>query len=330
MHAFRNILLAITRTHTTDMEFHQVFKLAADNRANLHVALFDNSLDVMHKLQFLPMEKQLEAMLLEQLEEELSRIKNLAWDEGLAAETHIIPGRPRESILKVVDDWHCDLVIKLADPSGAFARNQLTGNDLALLRKCPVPILMMADRGQLPSFSGKIMVAIDAGNPEEGATELNQRLLQYGMYIATQEQAELHCVSVWDLPVGKRALRILSDEELYELQETTRKRYRRRQTELMSEFGIECGNGENGSDGGNKEEQNKVHMHLLKGQPSHEIQRLANELEVDLIVMGTLGRQSQSLMIGNTAENILNGIYCSILAVKPEDYISPLSGGVHN
>ncbi|MDB2384664.1 universal stress protein [Endozoicomonas sp.] len=312
MHAFRNILLAITRTHTTDMEFHQVFKLAADNRAHLHVALFDNSLDVMHKLQFLPMEKQLEAMLLEQLEEELSRIKTLAWDQGLSAETHIVPGRPRESILKVVDDWNCDLVIKLADPSGAFARNQLTGSDLALIRKCPVPILMMADRGQVPSFSGKIMVAIDAGNPNEGAAELNQGLLQYGIYLATQEQAELHCVSVWDLPVGKRALRILSDEELYELQETTRKRYRRKQTELMGEFGIK------------EEGQNNVNMHLLKGQPSHEIQRLANELEVDLIVMGTLGRHSQSVMIGHTAENILNGVYCSILAVKPDDYSSPL------
>ena len=314
MHAFRNVLLAITRTHTTDMEFQQAFRLAADNRAHLHVALFDNSLEVMHKLQFLPLENRLESMLREQLEEELERIKKLAWDEGLAVDTQVVPGRPRESILSMVAALNCDLVIKLADPSGAFARNQLTGNDLALLRKCPVPVLMMADRNQLSSFSGKIMVALDAGNPDEGAIELNKRLFQYGLYIATQEKAELHCVSVWNLPVGKRALRMLSDEELYELQETTRKRYRRRQKELLVEFGVK----ENGNGNG------YIHVHLLKGQPSHEIQKLANEINVDLIVMGTLGRHSQSMMIGNTAENILNGVYCSILAVKPEGYICPL------
>ncbi|MDD7804856.1 MAG: universal stress protein [Endozoicomonas sp. (ex Botrylloides leachii)] len=313
MHAFRNILLVISRSDTADIEFHQIFKLAADNRAHLHVALFDNSLDVMQKLQFLPMEKQIESMLLEQLEKELNRIKTLAWNEGLLVDTQIIPGRPRDSVLKMVNERNCDLVIKLADPSGVFSRKQLAGNDLALLRKCPVPVLIIADRGQLPSFSGKIMVAIDAGNPEKKVQELNQHLLQYGLYIATQEQAELHCVSVWDLPAGgKRALRMLSDEELYELQEITRKRYRCKQAELVEAFNI------------NQDGHNRVHMHLLKGLPSHEIQRLANELEIDLIIMGTRGIHSQNVVIGNTAENILNGVYCSVLAVHPEDCSSPV------
>ncbi len=313
MHAFRNILLAITRTHTTDFEFRQAFRLAADNRAHMVVAFFDNSLDIMHKLQFLPLEKKLEDMLREQLEEELSRIKELAWNEGIAIETKVVPGRPRDSILKLVQELNFDLVIKLADPSGAFARNQLTGNDLALLRKCTVPVLMMADRNQLSRFTGHILVAFDAGDADEGALELNRRLLQYGLYIAAQENAVLHCASVWHLPVSKRALRMLSDEELYELQETTRKRYRKKQQELLTEMGVEFGEGKH------------VQTHLLKGQPSHEIQKLANEVDVDLIVMGTLGRHSRSRLIGNTAENILNGIYCSVLAVKPEDYISPLT-----
>ncbi|WP_263081836.1 universal stress protein [Endozoicomonas sp. Mp262] len=313
MHAFRNILLAITRTHTSDMEFQQAFRLAADNRAHLTVALFDNSLNVLHKLQFLPLEKRLESMLRDQLDIELQRIQNLAWDEGLAIEARVVAGRPRESIISLLEELQCDLVIKLADPSGAVARNQLTGNDLALLRKSPVPVLMMADRNQLPEPCGRVMVAFDAGDADGEALEINRRLFQYGLYLASQEQAELHFVSVWNLPVSKRALRMFSDEELYELQETTRKRYRNKQCELLAEFRIEEG------------EQENIHIHLLKGQPAHEIQQLANELDVDLIVMGTLGRHSRSMMIGNTAENILNSIYCSVLAVKPEGYVSPLS-----
>lgn len=312
MHAFRNILLAITRTHTSEMEFKQAFRLAKDNRARLIVALFDNSLNVIHKLQFIPLEKRLESMLRDQLNLELLRIKGLAWDEGLAIETHVVAGRPRDSIIALVKELQCDLVIKLADPSGAIARNQLTGNDLALLRKCPVPLLMMADKPPLPENSGRIMVAFDAGDAEDDTSNLNRRLFQYGLYLANQEQARLHFVSVWNLPVSRLALHTLSDDELCELQETTRKRYQSKQSELLAEFGLD-------------EDSANIHVHLVRGQPAHEIQRLANDIDVDLIVMGTLGRHSDSMIIGSTAENILNNIYCSILAVKPEGYISPLS-----
>ena len=157
MHAFRSILLAVTRQHTSDMELQQAFRLALDNRATLLIALFDQSLETLNHLQFIPLEKKLEDHLRQQLEDELERLKAMAWEQGIEAETLVVPGRPRQAIHKVIKDHHIDLVIKLADASGALTRKQLTGNDLALLRKCPVPILMMADRDQLPDFSGKII-----------------------------------------------------------------------------------------------------------------------------------------------------------------------------
>lgn len=309
MHAFRSILLVVTRQHTSDMELQQAFRLALDNRASVLIALFDHSIEVMHRLQFLPLEKKLEALFRQQLEEELVRLKEVAWDNGVNAQTLVVSGRPRQHIHEVIEEHRIDLVIKLADSTGALTHNQLTGNDLALLRKCPVPILMMADREQLPDATGKILVAIDAGDPDSGAHELNRKLLQYGLYLAAQEAAELHLASVWNLPVGKRSLKTLSDEELYELQEITQRRHQCKLEEIMKEMGIS---------------DNEVSVHLLKGSPSAEIQKLANNLNVDVVVMGTLGRHSEGVWVGNTAENIMNGVYCSILAVKPEGFVSPL------
>ena len=314
MHAFRSILLAITKQHTSDMELKQAFRMTADNRARLLISLFDSSLETMQRFQFLPLEKKLEKLFRSQLEEELSRLKELAWEEGIKAETLIISGRPRQAIHQVVSDYDIDLVIKLADTSGVLARNQLTGNDLALLRKCPVPVLMMADRNQLADFTGKVMVTMDVGDPDEEAFNLNKRLLQYGIYLAAQEKAKLHLVSVWGLPAHNHALQTLSDEELYELQEITRLRYKRKLDEVIAEVGLH-----------EKESTLSVQMHLLKGKPSIEIQRLANEINVDLIVMGTLSHHTKGFLMGNTAENILNGIYCSILAVKPEGFTYPMA-----
>ncbi len=314
MHAFRSILLAITKHHTTEMELKQCFRLVADNHAKLLITLFDSSLETLQRFQFVPLEKKLEALFRSQMEEELARLKALAWAEGISADTLIVPGRPRVAIHQVVKDHGIDLVIKLADTSGVLARNQLTGNDLALLRKCSAPVLMMADRNQLAEFTGKIMVAMDAGDPDAEAFELNKRLLQYGVYLAAQEHAELHLVSIWGLPENNHALKMLSDEELYELQEITRARYQRKLDDIIAAVGVN-----------EREASLSIHIHLLKGMPSREIQTLANEINVDLIVMGTLGRHSKGILMSNTAENILNGVYCSILAVKPEGFTYPFA-----
>ena len=312
MHAFKTIMVVITQNHTSELELSQAFRLARDNSARLILAIFDQSLELMEKLQFLPLEAKLEAGLRKQLEETAESLKQRAWKEGIQAESCIIAGKPRQLILGLVSEYGVDLIIKLADPSGAFARNQLTGNDLALLRKCPVPVLMMACRDQLPDYTGKIMVAIDVGDPASDAVTLNQCLLLHGLYLSSQENAELHIASVWNLPDKQSAIHFLEEDELYELQESTHQRYQEKLDQALSEAGIE-------------RENKKVSTHLLKGIPSYEIQKLANEVDVDLIVMGTLGRHTKGVLMGNTAENILNGVYCSILAVKPEGFVSPLA-----
>ena len=55
------------------------------------------------------------------------------------------------------------------------------------------------------------------------------------------------------------------------------------------------------------------------------IPELAAKLEVGLIVMGTVSRTGvDGLLIGNTAEKILRQVDCSVLAVKPDGFITPV------
>ena len=316
MHAFRSILLAITRQHTSDMELQQAFRLAESNRATLLIAIFDSSLEALHTLQFIPMQKKLEDHLRRQLEEELERLEALAWGQGIKAQTTVVYGRPRQALHRVIKEYGIDLVIKLADASGALARNQLTSNDLAVLRKCPVPILMMADREQLPEPCGKIMVAMDVGDPASEASSLNRILLKYGLYLASQDQAELHLVTVWSVPLTGSTLKTLSDEEFYELHEITKRRYHKKLQEVMETEQLIT-----------PQQDLNIIVHELEGKPASKIQQLANDINVDVIVMGTMTKPGRGMLIGSTAENLLNNIYCSILGVKPEGFISPLDEG---
>lgn len=52
------------------------------------------------------------------------------------------------------------------------------------------------------------------------------------------------------------------------------------------------------------------------GQTSAEIHRLAKEHEVDLIVVGSHGRHGLALLFGSTANGVLHGAECDVLAIR--------------
>jgi len=56
--------------------------------------------------------------------------------------------------------------------------------------------------------------------------------------------------------------------------------------------------------------------HVVLGQPEVEIHALAEELEADLIVVGSHGRYGLALLMGSTANGVLHGASCDVLAVR--------------
>ena len=57
-------------------------------------------------------------------------------------------------------------------------------------------------------------------------------------------------------------------------------------------------------------------QHLIFGRPETEIHTLANQIEADLIVVGSHGRHGLALLLGSTANGVLHGAPCDVLAVR--------------
>jgi len=55
------------------------------------------------------------------------------------------------------------------------------------------------------------------------------------------------------------------------------------------------------------------------GSTRREILALAEEMDVDLIVIGSHGRQGIQLLLGSTANAVLHGAPCDVLAVRISD-----------
>ncbi|WP_340677814.1 universal stress protein [Paraglaciecola sp.] len=52
------------------------------------------------------------------------------------------------------------------------------------------------------------------------------------------------------------------------------------------------------------------------GSPADEIHLIAEQINADLIVMGTHGKSGLKLLLGSTANGVLHGVKCDVLAVK--------------
>ena len=57
-------------------------------------------------------------------------------------------------------------------------------------------------------------------------------------------------------------------------------------------------------------------QHLIFGRPDSEIQRTAEEAGADVIVVGSHGRHGLALLLGSTANGVLHGARCDVLAVR--------------
>lgn len=59
-----------------------------------------------------------------------------------------------------------------------------------------------------------------------------------------------------------------------------------------------------------------ANRHLVLGRPENEIHALAAELPADLVVVGSHGRSGLALLLGSTANGVLHGAGCDVLAVR--------------
>ena len=59
--------------------------------------------------------------------------------------------------------------------------------------------------------------------------------------------------------------------------------------------------------------------HFLNGAPAKEIHRFTDENNVELVVLGTHGQKGVQLLLGATANSVLHGSNCDVLAIRIQD-----------
>lgn len=210
-------------------------------------------------------------------------------------------------VIRTVVDQDFDLLVKAADRTSAISATLFGNHDLRLMRQCPVPVWIMKPGGRRKVQT--ILAAVDATNESAEALALSRRIMEFATTLAQMEGAELHALAAWNQPVHPH-IRNRMDEEAYEaLLEQYKTEVRKRFDKLLADFS-----------------HADVSRHLVRGKASRSITRYVEDYDIDLLIMGTLSRTGiPGLLIGNTAERVLNHVDCSVLTLKPEGFTTVIA-----
>jgi len=214
-----------------------------------------------------------------------------------------------EIIRQVLREQH-DLVITTAEEIKGIRARLFGATSMHLMRKCPCPVWVVK-QAQVQPYA-RILAAVDPSVYDPKRDSLNPMILQLASSMARKETADLHIVHVWHL-FGERYVRSrgMTKKEVQEAKDHEKEQHKQRLDTLLSLVDFT---------------NLKPHLHLIEGDPDKRIPELVIEQDVDLLVMGSVCRTGVAgFLIGNTAEEVLNQVNCSVLTLKPEGFVTPVT-----
>jgi nucleotide-binding universal stress UspA family protein len=241
----------------------------------------------------------------------MNRLPKAAEKRQIEINFKVLWGKPWLEIIREVIRGRHDLVILVPKRKPKYQEILFGSRIMHLMRKCPCPVWALKPTRQKKYH--RVMAAIDPSPADSQSDALNLKILELAVASAHRDNSELHIFHCWRSPHEKliRTRSLLSQEEIKNLTNETRKALKDKIEDLLAK--IDMGD-------------LSYKLFLRKGEPEGLIPSHVLKRRIDLVVMGTVVRTGLTgFLIGNTAERVLSSINCSVLAVKPDGFETPVS-----
>jgi universal stress protein E len=243
------------------------------------------------------------AFLREVEQESEGKLKKLVSDMNagdLRVNLKTIVGAPYAEVSRLVMSEGYDLVIAGTRGLSVWKQFFLGSTSHQLIRNCPSSVwVVRVERVEPPKV---VLAATDF-------SDVSRRAVLEGLKIAEHADAEFHLVHVIDSTELPEAT-LIKNSWANSLRLKVEEQAGLRLAEFADSLGADPKN---------------VRTHLVNGAPWHDVGLIAKQVHADLVAIGTIGRSGISgVLLGNTAERLLNTCDCSVLAVKPADFVSPV------
>lgn len=236
---------------------------------------------------------------------DLELIANRLRREELLVETAVQTGYPvHEAILRQARLSQADLVLIEAHRHSRLARLLLSQTDFELIRRSPVPLLIV--KGSKAWRSPRILAALDPLHAHDKPQSLDAQIVEAAAAVATVVGGTLHLTHVCR-PLVALFPGVVMEATILTVTPEQEKAYeagvRRQFYEAIGSYSV-----------------SPKRRHFLRGDPATELPSLARSLKVGMVVMGAVSRTGlKRMFIGHTAEHVLDALSCDVLIVKPPE-----------
>lgn len=311
MKRFQNILVAVDSRLDVHPALQWALSLARHNHAKLTIVDVLPELSWIAKMVLTDCDKVQEA-LAEQKKRLLDGIATPAREEGIDVSTRILEGKTSFAIMHEVLRSGHDLVVRVTKGGGSDRTGFFGTTSLRLLRKCPCAVWLVPPT-PTPCFK-KVLAAIDPAPRDANRVGLSRTIMELGQSVANYENGELHVVNAWEFFRGGHSLKSkYKSGEFAEVQRKAETSIASALDAFLEPYGM-------------THSDDNIHLICNEMGASYAISDTAKQEEVDLVVMGTIGHTGlKGALLGNTAERVLERIECALLAVKPNNFVSPVT-----
>lgn len=233
-------------------------------------------------------------------------VENAMTDATVSVDVKVVwHNRPYESIIYEVIDNNYDLIVKGTQEHDTLKSVIFTPTDWHLMRKAPVPVLLVKEH-DWPE-DGQIIAAVNVGTEDPAHASLNDQVTVVAMEFADLLAGHVNLVNSYPGTPVNIAIEIPEfDPQGYN--ESVKNYHIESMQKHAQKFDIDEGM-----------------CHVKEGLPEDVIPAVSKLIDAELVVIGTVGRQGISAaLIGNTAEHVIDSLDCDVLALKPDDFISPI------
>lgn len=237
-------------------------------------------------------------------QKQLDRYIDRACERGVASSATVewdFP--PHEAIVRRAVRCRADLIVAECH-EGPRRRWLMRLTDWELLRASPVPVLLL--KSPRPWRSNTVLAAVDPSHAHSKPSRLDSLIVEKAQQLTKALDGTLHLVhavfpSVFGLTLGDPAIDAATLAATYEQQKATAK-------EHFTEFADDA-------------KVPRKRRHVIDRDPATGIPAVARSVRADVVVMGAVSRSGiRRLLIGNTAEQVLNDMPCDVLVVKPAHF----------
>jgi nucleotide-binding universal stress UspA family protein len=242
----------------------------------------------------------LEDELMRQRRERLARVAYRLRD--VVVETDILAGMPADTLIADVERHGHDLLVRShARDIAARGPKPFGPVDVQLFRRCPCTVWAVG-AGACPMHP-KVVGSIDVSTDAPVKRDLNRRVIEVAGLLARLQEGSLILMYAWQPFAEQRVAGQASDDEYSMYLDDTRRRAKQNLVMLAESFGNRLAG---------------TQLELRRGSLKDVLPEFVVAEGIDIVVVGTMGRTGILRQLrGNTAEQLLDRLPCSVVAVKP-------------